>query len=188
MRWRWSLGRDACAHPVRFIYRPTRVYSALTAASWRPEVLRSGVEYGIHLESWRGRSSSPATSQPPGRSSRAEVRALEQMDVPLFTARTDRTDLDLDDGSTVRDAFTRPSHDTMLELVAAMSEVDLEPQLLVIHAALQAKAARAPSGKADGHPADMPASPPLPAGELLRAATAIGLEIERQRCLTASAP
>ncbi len=168
------------AHPVRFVYRPTRVYSALTAASWTPELLGSGVDYGIHIEQL-ARAFLVARDRPPAWPVfAAEVRAMERMDVPLFSARVDATDLELDDGTVVRKAFTRAAHDTTLELVAALSEDDLHRQLLVIHAALEAKAARTPSTAADARTADMPVAPPLPDPGLVRAATDIGLEIERR--------
>ena len=49
----------------------------------------------------------------------------------------------------------------------------------MIRAALQAKAARSPSGTDDRPPPDLPAASALPSGRLVDAATAIGLEIER---------
>jgi type 2 lantibiotic biosynthesis protein LanM len=164
--------------PVRFIYRPTRVYGALLTSAWRPETLRDGVEYGIHLErlarAFLVAAERPAVWPVFG----AEVRATGRLDVPLFLTRTDGTDLELDDGGAVRDAFTKPAHATMLELVAAMSEADLERQLLVIRAAFEAKAARTPSGGSAGDAVDLEERPALSDDDLVRAATAVGLEIE----------
>ena len=165
--------------PVRFIYRPTRIYSALIAASWKPELLRSGIEYGIHLERL-ARAFLVSRERPnvwPVFA--AEVLALEQGDVPLFTARTDATSLELDGRGLLLDAFTAPSHDAVLERLSELGDDDLERQLLVIRAALQAKAARSPSGTDDRPPPDLRAAPALPSGRLVDAATAIGLEIER---------
>jgi type 2 lantibiotic biosynthesis protein LanM len=164
--------------PVRFVYRPTRIYNALRASSWTPDVLRNGVEYGIHLERL-ARAYLASRDRPiswPVLA--AEVRAMERMDVPLFIARTDQADLELEDGTIVSDAFTGPSHQEMLWLVTRMSEEDLEQQLLLIRGTLQAKAARAPNGEVARRSAHLPASEPLSADELLGAARAIGFEIQ----------
>ena len=164
--------------PVRFIYRPTRVYGGLLSSAWRPEHLRGGVEYGIHLERL-ARAFLIAPQRPAiWPVFQAEVRAVERLDVPLFLTRTDGTELELDDDTTVSGAFTRPAHETMLELVAAMSEADLERQLLVIRAAFEAKTARTPSGGSAGEAVDLGEVPALSDDDLVREATAIGLEIE----------
>lgn len=166
-------------HPVRFIFRRTSLYGAIVAASWGAESLAGGVEYGVHLE----QLARPFLAAPERPATwpvfDAEVRAMELMDMPLFTARTDSTDIYLEDGTALREVFTKPSHDTMLDLVSEMHDADLERQILVIQAALKAKTAHAPDGRTAGDVADMSASAPLPPGELVEAATKIGLEIER---------
>ena len=131
---------------MRFIYRPTRIYSALMRASWIPEMLRSGIEFGLHFEQL-ARAFLVAENKPSTWPVFcAEVRALEQLDVPLFTTSANGTALQLDTGLLVTDAFHRIGYDAMLELIASMSEALLARQTAIIQGALRANGAQTPSG------------------------------------------
>ncbi len=103
-------------HAVRFIYRPTRIYGALAAAAWRPDVLRSGAEYGIHLEqlarAFLGAGDRPAVWPVLA----AEVRAMEPSTCRSFRLRPTRPTSSSTTAPRSGTTFTRPSYETMLEL------------------------------------------------------------------------
>ena len=167
-------------HGVRFICRPTRVYDSLLATSGSPELLRSGIDYGIHLEQLaRAFLTAP---EKPGiwPLCAAEVRAIEQMDVPLFHARGDDTAIRLDDGSTVAGALKYSGYDAMTELVGRMGETDLAAQRAIIQGAFHAKTAHVSAGNnVDPDLLNREAQPLLPA-DYVREAVAIGLAITQR--------
>ena len=166
---------------VRFIFRATRVYGNVSVASWTPDILSSGIEYGIHLEQLaRGFLAAP-TKPNAWPVFAAEIRAMEQMDIPVFFARANDTALDVGDGATIPGAIQRPSYDKMIELLVTMGETDLERQLAIIQGALHAKAAQSDTGKTvSASLPDIYAPRSLGRDDFVREAIAIGVEIERR--------
>jgi type 2 lantibiotic biosynthesis protein LanM len=165
---------------VRCIYRATRIYGALSALSWGPDKLRSGIDYGIHLEQlarvFLGAARKPDAWPVFG----AEIRALEQMDIPAFVASADDTALDAGDGSRVPGALRQSSFGAMARLLNTMGEADLARQLAIIQAAFHAKAAQTPAVEVVNAGLAKGASPALRPDELVGEATAIGVELERR--------
>jgi class II lanthipeptide synthase len=91
------LGRTAGV-PVRFVYRNTHIYVRLLAESVRPARLRDGVDRARCLDRlWLAHAPGGA----PAAIHAAEVAALRDGDIPLFTARTDRWELETSLGVTV---------------------------------------------------------------------------------------
>jgi type 2 lantibiotic biosynthesis protein LanM len=168
-------------HKVRFMYRATSVYSALMVASWTPDVLCDGIAYGIHFEQLARAFLTGSDKPPLWAVLTAEIRALEQMDVPLFMACAAGTGLDLPDGRSLPDAFKYPSYDGTIQLISAMSETELSRQLAVIRAALQATVASTPTGvDVDMDLVNLRPASLLDRFDLVREAIAIGEELERQ--------
>ena len=84
---------------VRYVARPTQVYSRLLALSLGPAALSDGIERAMVLERlWR------AAGTCPPQLIAAEAAALERLDVPMFTAEFSRTDLLTDTGERIVDA------------------------------------------------------------------------------------
>jgi type 2 lantibiotic biosynthesis protein LanM len=168
-------------HKVRFMYRPTSVYSTLMTASWTPEVLRDGIAYGIHFEQLARAFLTGSDKPPLWPVLAAEIRAMEQMDVPLFMASADRTDLDPPNCRSLPDAFKDPSYDRTIQLISAMSETELGRQLAIIRAALQTTVACTPTGvDVDLDLVNLRPASLLDRSDLVREAVAIGEELERQ--------
>ncbi len=81
---------------VRYVARPTQVYSRLLAASLSPTALGDGVERALVIERlWRAAGSCPSALIT------AEAAALQRLDVPMFTTAFDSTDLLTDTGERI---------------------------------------------------------------------------------------
>lgn len=84
---------------VRYVARPTQVYSRLLALSLGPAALSDGIERAMVIERlWRAAGTCPPQLIV------AEAAALERLDVPMFTAEFTSTDLLTDTGERIVDA------------------------------------------------------------------------------------
>ena len=124
------------ATKVRCVFRDTRVYSLLLERTLLPDAMSDGIERSILLDSLSlaflnavARPSAWAIVQ-------AEHKALDALDVPIFYATADKTDLYFAEGSEVRDLFERSSSQIVRERICKMSETDLNLQERFIKASL----------------------------------------------------
>lgn len=86
---------------VRFVHRPTQIYTRLLQQSLQPSVLRDGVEREMVLERlWL------AIFHAPTELIEAEQRALRSLDIPLFLIRMDEVSLLTAAGNKIRAEFT----------------------------------------------------------------------------------
>ena len=122
--------------PVRFLFRPTRVYERLRTRASQADRLRSEDSRRLAFESLflsplrdGRRELLPAL--------RAERDALDDMDIPVFYASTDSADLDTGRG-VIRGLFSRPSFEAVLDRVEALSDADLAWQTRLIEASIGA--------------------------------------------------
>lgn len=119
----------------RIVVRSTNVYGALlTMLMDSPLRQRDGFASGIVLEQL-GRGYLGETQVPPTLA--IERRGLYRLDVPVFTAPVDSTDLHGDEGTVVAGFFAEPSYGVVLQRLAAMGEEDLATQLRMIDAVFQ---------------------------------------------------
>jgi class II lanthipeptide synthase len=142
---------------VRFIFRGTRVYSAFEQKLLAPKYLRDGVDRGLQLE-YLARalldSDTPASDQakPPNWWSiyAAEREALEQADIPYFTAMSWNDSLSLAPGQEIAHCFEGPSFEHVLTRLNALCEEDLDLQVSFIEGALCAHVAHAATARPPG--------------------------------------
>ena len=169
------------SQPVRFIYRATRIYGAVLTTSLSPDLLRSGIDYGIHLEQL-GRAFLVARHKPRAWPVfAAEIAAMEQMDIPVFLARANDTALEISNGVSVPHALRRSSFEEVVESLGAMREADLAQQRAIIEGAFHAKAAHTAAGTdVDASFSAVVPSRALGRDAFLCAAIAIGAEIEQR--------
>jgi type 2 lantibiotic biosynthesis protein LanM len=121
---------------VRFLLRPTRVYSVLLKHAARQAFQSDGVDYSLSFELLAraflaGEPSSGAWSV-----LETERDALARGDIPFFGALTDQTDLLLENGEHLPEYFSQSPHSTVLEKTRALSEQDLQFQTALIRAAI----------------------------------------------------
>jgi type 2 lantibiotic biosynthesis protein LanM len=128
---------------VRFIFRNTRVYGALHNELRDPVHLRDGIDRSIHLERL-GRTASP-DGKLEGRwwpLVEAEKEAMEQLDIPLFTAPADGVALNVAPGRDIDGCLREPSAELVVERLRALGREDLERQLGFVAGSLHSNTAR----------------------------------------------
>jgi type 2 lantibiotic biosynthesis protein LanM len=138
---------DLLRQRVRFIFRNTRVYGALHNELRDPIQLRDGIDRSIQLERL-GRAASPdgeldARWWP---LIEAEKDAMEDVDVPLFTAPADGVTLTVAPGRDVDGCLREPSAERVVERLRALGPDDLDRQLGFVAGSLHSHAARHEAG------------------------------------------
>jgi type 2 lantibiotic biosynthesis protein LanM len=164
-------------HSVRFIARPSSVYDHVLRRSLRRGVLHDGGARGIELELLaRGLLPLSPALWP---LLEEEERALEQLDIPLFTIGGDGTRLTIGDRSV---PVSRSGLDVARARLATLGPADLERQLRIIRAtfALRYRDER-PSPPRRGEAAirerEYADAPLLSRGEIIAAALEIAAEL-----------
>ena len=128
---------------VRIIYRGTALYASLLSNALSPECLVSGVERGLELELLARTFHVADAPEGLSRIFKAEIHAMEQLDIPYFTATTDSVDFAPDGIHPIRGFFRRSGLDAARSAFGQLSEGDLLRQLEFIHGSFYAKVAGA---------------------------------------------
>lgn len=127
---------------ARFIFRHTRIYSRILQTLTKPEFLRDGMTWGIQLDVLsRAFLITPEKPQNWAILS-AELRSLEQIDIPYFTATVGSDTLNLKDGRSIAYYFKAPSYQQILDRLKKFSEADLVQQVGIIQLVFHARVAR----------------------------------------------
>lgn len=128
-------------HRLRFIARPTAIYSRLYGQLLEPENLVNGIAHSLVLE--RLARAFLLYSHKPDLWTllAAEQSALSQLDIPFFELTTTHTDLTVAPGQTIKNIFRRSSYDMVRQYAGEMSLVDLEHQRHIIRGSLYASVA-----------------------------------------------
>ncbi|MEM7155121.1 MAG: type 2 lanthipeptide synthetase LanM family protein [Myxococcota bacterium] len=131
---------------VRVVLRPTRLYSDLLENGCHPDLMRDGVDRGIHFD-LLGRPPHHDDRPPYWDSVRIEHAALTRLDIPAFYAPTERAELQTGTGELVSSEFLRAAPlDGVRERLAALGEEDLALQLSYIQASIQSRNGRVTHG------------------------------------------
>ncbi|MBW4576243.1 MAG: type 2 lantipeptide synthetase LanM family protein [Aphanothece sp. CMT-3BRIN-NPC111] len=171
---------------VRFLFRPTKIYKGILQKSLAPKFLRNGVDWSIELDIL-SRAFLTTQEQPKNWPIlRAELRAMEQLDIPYFGAypNSDRLVVGLE--VAIAHYFTEPSYNQVLTRLQRLGETDLALQTAIIQQAFYAKAARTIETKQLSVPntstdldADLSQTSFLTCEQLLQKASQIALEIQQ---------
>ncbi|MEM7065808.1 MAG: type 2 lanthipeptide synthetase LanM family protein [Cyanobacteria bacterium P01_B01_bin.77] len=163
---------------VRFILRATRIYFILLRQACSPEHLKHGVDYSIELDHL-SRAFVLANEKPDAWPLLQDERqAMEQLDIPFFTASTSDTVLPLTDDCTIANYFKQSSYQAVTEQIRTLNEANLAQQVAIIQGAFYAKVA---------HPTTIPSSsesettrngPILNREQLIQAARDIATDLE----------
>lgn len=160
----------------RFIFRATRIYSAILQKSWTPDYFRHGVDYSIELDRL-SRAFVVAQEQPNiWPVLRAELQAIEQLDIPVFTASNTCDDLKVADNQKVRQCFNQSSYQKVLDQVRDLSKADLSQQMAIIRSSFYARTAHIPAG--NNRPWQTQVCPILTSEDLIREARKIATELQ----------
>ena len=130
---------------VRFLFRNTRVYGALHHRLTNPEFMRDGIARSIEADHLCRAMSPPG--EPPQdprwwRLVSSEIRSIEDLDIPYFTAQADEEVLRLEDGSTVDGCLREPSAELVAARLRDLSPADMHRQLGFMAGSLHADSAR----------------------------------------------
>jgi type 2 lantibiotic biosynthesis protein LanM len=141
--------RELAGEQVRFVFRATRVYGLILRNLRHRRYLRDGADRSIQLEQL-GRAQVPprdAVDEPDEKPLfwpvfRAERLAMEQGDIPFFTAKASHDDMILPAGQEIERCFQEPSFDLVLGVLEGLDDEDLEQQVAFIEGSLYAHLAR----------------------------------------------
>jgi type 2 lantibiotic biosynthesis protein LanM len=167
----------------RFLMRPTELYFAVWRSSLAPRRLHNGAEHSIQLDVLArlfNRFSERPQAWP---LVRAEVRALEQGDIPYFSYQVDSTDLCLGGTSTVAGFFQQSGYQAVVERLRGLGEDDLRLQMELIRSAFHSRAARArvePGAAKEPAQAHASLLAPLAPGRLVETAQQVAASIEQR--------
>lgn len=161
---------------VRFIFRSTRVCSTILQKAWEPDYLKHGVDYSIELDSLSQAFLVTQDKPDAWPILRAELQAMEQLDIPFFTASTTSDALTLSGTQIIPRYFKQSSYRQVLNQLQAMDETDLAQQVEMIQGAFCAKVARiSPQDSQEGIAESLPLLSPE---QLIQKARVIATELE----------
>ncbi len=123
---------------VRFVFRPTRVYSQVQHNSVQPTAMKNGANRSACLAELHSENLSISYDIPPERKPilAAEVASMEQLDIPLFSARTDNNTLIISPDQTLSAYFSEPSYQTATRRLLSLGERDKARQIEFIRGAI----------------------------------------------------
>lgn len=163
--------------PVRYLHRATRAYAAFHRSLLNPKYLRDGADRGIQIDLLNRELLAERERPQTWPLLAAERRAIEQADIPHFTARADSADLILPTGETISQFFKEPSCDQVFCRIAGLSEEDLACQVGFIEGSLRSQAAYGGAASVSTEESAAGAIKPLSTSDLVAGALAIADEI-----------
>ena len=124
---------------VRFIFRNSRVYSEILKKALCPEYLRDGADRSIQLDVL-ARTFIPYSTKPHFfLLFSSELKAVENLDIPIFISCSDNDDLLIPHGQTVKHYFAGASYDSIVSLIKTLNDEDMKKQSAFIRASLSSR-------------------------------------------------
>ncbi len=130
------------AQRVRFVFRATRVYSAILHNSLSPEYLRSGVDWSIELDLLSRAFLTTQNKPKAWPILQAELNSMEQLDIPYFGANTESDSLTVGLETPLEQYFKEPSYNKLIARLQKLNQTDLAQQVTIIKDAFYARVAR----------------------------------------------
>ncbi len=169
---------------LRCVLRPTQNYTIITDRLLHPEFLRDGADRGIEFE----RLAQPfveleanASHPPPWGIYRAELQALERLDVPYFNFVSDSDVLLADEREVAAGFFLEPGLQYVISRLQSLDEEDLKTQSNFIRVSFHTRFFVRQPERALHLPEDENAKgnldEPLTRGEFITAAVDIAIQI-----------
>uniref|UniRef100_B8HM21 Lanthionine synthetase C family protein n=1 Tax=Cyanothece sp. (strain PCC 7425 / ATCC 29141) TaxID=395961 RepID=B8HM21_CYAP4 len=167
--------------PIRFVFRATMVYGVILQNTCAPDLLKSGCDRSIELDILSRAFLTVLQKPDAWPILHAELRAMEQLDIPYFVASSSSDALVLEDGTEIPHYFKAPSYDQMIACLEQLGQADLDRQMALIRGVLAAKIARPVGFQAHSSTAATAANwqdlEPLSRDALIQQAQAIAAEI-----------
>ena len=178
----------ALAHQtVRFVFRPTKIYSLILAATLDPKFLRDGAERSIQLDILSRVMLLSDTKPLLWPLLKVEQQALEQMDIPLFTARSDSDALTVAPDQTIDNCFTEPSFNLVVSRLNQLNDEDLEKQISFIQGSLYSRIADETyhSLQIQNSPLSLDTVAPLTRQDMVQQAMALATDLQKRAICSA---
>jgi len=172
---------------VRFVFRPTKTYISVLQRALNPKFLRDSADWCIQLD-LLSRVVFLSDSKPLFWSLlKLERQALEQLDVPLFSAYANSDALTVSRNQTIAQYFTEPSFNLVVSRLSQLSDEDLEQQIGFIRGSLCARTAREAhrSSLSENVDTELGAVVPLTREEIVQQAIAIATNLQKQAICSA---
>ncbi|MBR8834882.1 MAG: type 2 lantipeptide synthetase LanM family protein [Stigonema ocellatum SAG 48.90 = DSM 106950] len=130
---------------VRYVFRSTRIYHLILQNSYAPSLLRFGIDRSIALDVL-SRAFVTEEEKPVFWSIlAAELQAMEQLDIPIFTVLSSSDSLELTTGVVIPELFEEPSFKRVLLRLSSLSEADLAQQIEIIRGSFYSRFVREPN-------------------------------------------
>jgi type 2 lantibiotic biosynthesis protein LanM len=127
----------------RFIPHPEIIYTIAAKKSLTPQALGNGIEYSISIHSLVDRLSCSLVEREPNSETWkiwcAEIKSLQQQDIPYFSVSCDRVDLELEENHRIEQFFETSSYQNLIAKLQNLDTQDLELQTKLIQASFDAK-------------------------------------------------
>ncbi|MEA5542552.1 type 2 lanthipeptide synthetase LanM family protein [Limnoraphis robusta Tam1] len=161
---------------VRFVFRATRIYFTILQRAWAPDYLKNGADYSIKID-LLSQAYLVAQEKPNAWPIlQAELRAMEQLDIPFFTARANSDALTLKGISVIPQYFKQASYQQVIEQLQALDEIDMTRQVAIIQGAFFARVAQTANNEHQQRQEE--SLPPLNSEQLIQEARKIATELE----------
>ncbi|HEY9851553.1 MAG TPA: type 2 lanthipeptide synthetase LanM family protein [Leptolyngbyaceae cyanobacterium] len=127
---------------VRFIFRATRIYWTILQKSFEPQYLQDGIKRSIELEAL-ARAFLVSPQKPDAWPIfHAEMKAMEQMDIPYFAAYPNSKDISFGLEEPIEEYFRETSYREVLTQLQNLNETDLAEQVEIIKGSFYARIVR----------------------------------------------
>lgn len=172
---------------VRFIFRATRIYWTILQKTFAPQFFINGIDRSIELDIL-SRAFLLTDKKPDAWSIfHAELKAMEQMDIPYFGAYTDSQALTIGVKQPIEEYFKDSSYQAVFSQIQDLNETNLAQQIEIIQGSFYARVVRnnfinhplTPSLN-NLIPTDLSHLQPLSKKQLLQEANRIATEIEQR--------
>jgi type 2 lantibiotic biosynthesis protein LanM len=135
----------ALAHQqVRCVFRATQVYGSVLQKSLQPQYLRDGADRSIELDVLSKPFLWTDSKHPFWSILKAELKALEQLDIPYFAADSSSDALPVSASERIEQCFTPASYDRMIAHFQRLNDDDLVQQVAIIRSSLYSTVAGEP--------------------------------------------
>ncbi|MFB2833234.1 type 2 lanthipeptide synthetase LanM family protein [Floridanema evergladense] len=172
---------------VRFIFRATRIYWTILQKTFAPQFLRDGIDRSIEIDILA--RAFLVTAKKPNYWSifHAELKAMEQMDIPYFAAYPDSQTLTIGIDKPIEQYFKQSSYQEVISQIQTLNETNLAQQIEIIKGSFYARVIRnhlsnnpITANLSTLVPTDLSELQPLSKKQLLQEANRIATEIEQR--------
>ncbi|MGD1913931.1 MAG: type 2 lanthipeptide synthetase LanM family protein [Rivularia sp. (in: cyanobacteria)] len=126
---------------VRALFRPSQIYYSFLKQTLQPKYLQSGVDRDIALDLLSKACIDSQEKPDVWQIIIAEKEAMQDLDIPLFTAQSGRDAFIINDNQVIDGYYEQPSYEFVTNRLQQLNENDLEQQIGLIRSSVYASMA-----------------------------------------------